>query len=217
MSTLPTLPASGSPQRFPQSCASISLGLLDLLDGTLPPPPSISLSVGSGPGLLEALFLRRFPSRSRYFFGVEVVTPPGRQKVNRFLAEENVIEVRGTWAKVGPSELEERLVVGGSSGVGDGGAENDDDDDENEKEGGGEKGKRAEVKGLVFCYPRQVGLVREYLAESEAVEVVVWIGPRCDEDSFGPALEAWGDRMEDEEARGVLVEDGEVVVVYRRR
>lgn len=125
-----------------------------------------------------------------------MATLPGQAKVNRFLREENVIEVRGTWAKVALSELEERVRDGGNDNH--------------------EKKNKVEVKGLVFCYPRQVGLVKEYLMNSEGVEVIIWIGPRCDEDSFGGVLETWGEKEEEVEG-GLVVEDGEAVAVYSRR
>ncbi|KAK3985187.1 hypothetical protein QBC44DRAFT_335603 [Cladorrhinum sp. PSN332] len=189
--SLPPLPPS-APIRLPQSCASISLPLLAFLDETLPQPPFLTLSIGSGPGLLEALFLHHFPKRSNSFLGVEVATPEGKANVNRFLKEENVVVVGGTWAVVDEDELlEEKVHVGG---------------------------KEAEVGGLVFCYPRQTGLVKRYLDGSKMgvkLDVVVWIGPRCDEESFGEVFEDWGEREEVQEDG--LVEEGEVVGVYRRR
>ncbi|KAK4228568.1 hypothetical protein QBC38DRAFT_523801 [Podospora fimiseda] len=176
--SLPTLPQINSSTRFPQSCASISLQLLTYLDTIFPQPPFLTLSIGSGPGLLEALLLYHFPLRSETFFGVEVSS-----QVNRYLSKENVIIVNGTWDIVDPG-TEEKL-----------------------------QGKE-EVKGLIFVYPREVKLVERYLREKKKVEVVVWIGPRCDEEGFERVLGDWGVR--EEEVKG-LVEDGEVVGVWRRR
>ncbi|KAJ7107844.1 hypothetical protein C8R44DRAFT_885241 [Mycena epipterygia] len=78
MDGLPMLTASAS--RHPSSYASLSLPLLDLLDAVLPPPSELTLSVGSGTGLLKALskrfesFLQHQPHRSSpdSFLGVEV-------------------------------------------------------------------------------------------------------------------------------------------------
>lgn len=187
-----TSPNVDQPLRHQSSCASLSLPLLNLLNDVLPAPPSLTLSVGSGPGLLEALLLGHFPSRAillpaetrggededdvqfkASFYGVEV------KGVNRFLADDNVITVPGTWAIA-------------------------------------EEAKTAE--GLLFVYPRQPGLLRSYLGGEggEDVRVVAWIGPRCDLDEFVGVLGEWG--VEDAVAgRGKLVEDGEAVVVYRRR
>ncbi|KAJ7628977.1 hypothetical protein FB45DRAFT_834981 [Roridomyces roridus] len=95
MDSLPTL--TSSPLRHPSSCASLSIPLLELLNAILPTPPALTLSVGSGPGLLEALFLERHPHRTNSFLGVEVrVTHP--RTVNRFLPDLNVVVVPGTWA-----------------------------------------------------------------------------------------------------------------------
>ncbi|KAF7352030.1 hypothetical protein MVEN_01165300 [Mycena venus] len=78
--------------------------LLDLLNVVLPPPSGLTLSVGSGTGLLEALFLQRYPHRSSpdSFLGVEVTQT---RPINRFLPAANTIVVLGTWA-VAPGEAE---------------------------------------------------------------------------------------------------------------
>ena len=86
-----------------------------------------------------------------------------------------------------------------------------------------EQAKAAE--GLLFVYPRQPGLLRSYLerGSGSAVRVVVWIGPRCDLDEFTSPLNDWGvedvavGRSTPGKGTGKLVEDGEDVVVYRRR
>ncbi|KAK3352574.1 hypothetical protein B0T25DRAFT_517819 [Lasiosphaeria hispida] len=108
MISLPTL--TPHPTRHPQSCASLSLPLLALLNTTLPPPPALTLSIGSGPGLLEALLLHHHPARAgtdpATFYGVEVAaaeSPP----VNRFLPEPNALVVPGTWAVAGEEVLGE--------------------------------------------------------------------------------------------------------------
>ncbi|KAJ7017842.1 hypothetical protein C8F04DRAFT_418508 [Mycena alexandri] len=176
MDGLPTLTASAS--RHPSSCASLSLSLLDLLDAVLPPPSELTLSVGSGTGLLEALFLQRHPHRSSpaSFLGVEVAQA---RPINRFLPEANTAVVLGTWAVV-PGEAE-----------------------------------RAE--GLMFVYPRQPGLVRAYLGRGTTVRTVVWIGPRCDVDDFEGVMREWGEEDQEATGGGAAVEDGEMVMVFRRR
>ncbi|KAK4159823.1 hypothetical protein QBC43DRAFT_271591 [Cladorrhinum sp. PSN259] len=197
MSQLPTLPSSGRPVRLAQSCASISLPLLTLLDSVLPKPPFLTLSIGSGPGLLEALFLHHYPSWSETLFGVEVPPTENNKPVNRFLKEQNMVIVGGTWAVVDEEMLEEKIG----------------------KETEVEEKKlceKTEVKGLVFSYPRQTGLVKKYLDEMGGrLEVVVWVGPRCDEEGFGRVFGEWGFG---EEVKGEeVVEEGEVVVVWRRK
>ncbi|KAJ6496253.1 hypothetical protein C8R45DRAFT_156183 [Mycena sanguinolenta] len=176
MENLPTLTAL--PLRHPSSCASLSLPLLDLLDAVLPPASKLTLSVGSGTGLLEALLLSRHPHRvsPTSFLGIEVAQP---RPVNRFLPPENAAAVLGTWAVAPDAE-------------------------------------RAE--GLMFVYPRQPGLVRAYLERGTSVRTVVWIGPRCDVDDFVDVLREWGEE-EDQAARvgGPVVEDGEMMLVFRRR
>ncbi|KAK4663219.1 hypothetical protein QC763_606705 [Podospora pseudopauciseta] len=95
---------STSPIRHPSSCCSLSLPLLSLLDTILPPPPSLALSIGSGPGLLEALLLHHYPARSNSIYGVEVSAP---KPVNVFLPEQNTLTVTGTWAVVDSGLLKE--------------------------------------------------------------------------------------------------------------
>lgn len=211
--------AAPQPIRHQASCASLSFALLQLLNDVLPSPPSLTLSVGSGTGLIEALLLHHFPSRAPHislpqspvdnhsedndgndnkkekvhnhiqgsFYGVEV---RNAKSVNRFLPQENMITVPGTWALPGEHIL-----------------------------------SRAE--GLLFIYPRQTGLIWLYLEKCANLQTVVWIGPRCDEDEFMKPLGDWGVRVGDEEFRTdgdgdgekrlKFVEDGEVVVVYRKR
>lgn len=50
------------------------------------------------------------------------------------------------------------------------------------------------IKGLMFVYPRQMSLVRQYLAEvwegKTHVETIVWLGPRADWDDFSPCFDS---------------------------
>jgi hypothetical protein len=100
------------PERHAASCASLSLFLLDFLHDALPLPPAATFSVGSGPGLLEALFLQRFPQRAvpGCFYGVEVSTSVGGRAVNRFLSEEYTAHVPGTWAVASGTDSVEGLL-----------------------------------------------------------------------------------------------------------
>ncbi|KAK3687431.1 hypothetical protein B0T22DRAFT_128234 [Podospora appendiculata] len=90
---------TSTPARHSASCASLSLPLLSLLHAVLPQPPSLTLSIGAGPGLLEALLLKHHPSRAcanpASLYGIEVAAAP---PVNRFLPEANAVVVGGTWA-----------------------------------------------------------------------------------------------------------------------
>ncbi|KAK0641367.1 hypothetical protein B0T16DRAFT_214061 [Cercophora newfieldiana] len=167
------------PTRHPQSCVSLSLPLLSLLDRTFPPPPALTLSVGSGPGLLEAALLHHYPHRATTptsFYGIEVATDPNSVPVNRFLPEPNSLVVSGTWAVATEAK---------------------------------------EAEGLLFVFPRQPGLIQRYLEVGKGVQVVVWIGPWCDEEEMCRPLKEWGMR-EEINLEGV-VEEGEMVAVYRRR
>ncbi|KAJ7271291.1 hypothetical protein B0H12DRAFT_1200294 [Mycena haematopus] len=179
MDDLPTLTASAS--RHSSSCASLSLPLLDLLDAVMPPPPALTLSVGSGPGLLEALLLQRHPHRCspRSFLGVDVAqTPAPAHPVNRFLPTANTALVPGTWA-VAP--------------------------------------EAGSAEGLLFVYPRQPALVHAYLERGTRVRTVVWIGPRCDVGEFEGVMREWGEEDRAATGGGAVVEDGERVLVFRRR
>lgn len=101
------------------------------------------------------------------------------------------------------------------------GGGSDEDGGTNNKEVGKVLGVPAEIQGLLFVYPRQPGLIKRYLAEKEkTVRVAVWIGPKCDLDEFSVPLKEWGEEMELEGVsgeEGALVEEGEAVLVFRRR
>jgi hypothetical protein len=100
MTHLPEL--TTTPTRHPHCCASLSLTLLSHLDAILPAPPRLTLSIGSGSGLLEALLLHHHPTRAGIIpislFGIEVSSSDNAAAVNRFLPEQNATEVPGTWA-----------------------------------------------------------------------------------------------------------------------
>ncbi len=51
-----------SPIHFPDCCSSLSVSLMEHLASLLPPDPALTLSIGSGTGLLEALLLVQRPT-----------------------------------------------------------------------------------------------------------------------------------------------------------
>ena len=53
--------AEHSPAHLPDCCSSLSVSLLKLLASLLPPGPALTLSIGCGSGLLEALLLYQRP------------------------------------------------------------------------------------------------------------------------------------------------------------
>ncbi|KAI9037576.1 putative cytochrome P450 [Aspergillus affinis] len=81
---------SPTPTAFPNCCLSISTTLLSHLASLLPQVPSFTISIGSGSGLLEALLSHRHPNVS--VEGVEV-----NSTVNRYIPEQNMNTVHGTW------------------------------------------------------------------------------------------------------------------------
>lgn len=109
MSTTLELPSlQDTPVRHPNCCLSFSSKLIEILtqissstanpDGT-----STVLSIGSGSGLLEALLLAHVEAKddtgdpSFNVEGVEVQQLSGKPPVNRYLPEQAIYTVRGTW------------------------------------------------------------------------------------------------------------------------
>lgn len=88
MKELPKL--SNKPQLHPDCCASLSSTLIAKLAQILPADPSLTLSIGSGSGILEALILWDRPEL--HIQAVEVA-----RNVNQYLSEENLELVSGTW------------------------------------------------------------------------------------------------------------------------
>ena len=87
---LPSL--SPKPAVHPDCCLALSAPLLAYLTALLPPPPALTLSIGSGYGLLEAIILN--PPYNANIIGVEVqpssnayLAPPHHRTVagSRFL------------------------------------------------------------------------------------------------------------------------------------
>ncbi|KAG5665939.1 hypothetical protein KAF25_010064 [Fusarium avenaceum] len=160
---LPELDSQGAPVRFPFCCLSISSKLLQILTNifsntTLSDENPTVLSIGSGTGILEALLLAHSQSRSLLNIeGVEVQQLGGKAPVNRYLPEQAIYTVRGTWDVV--SRLHD-----------------------------------PDVTALMFVYPRQPGLISEYIKviseQDLKVQVIVWLGPMADWEVFEPCFSA---------------------------
>lgn len=87
MATLPEI--SDVPRHYPDCCLSLSTNLIQQI-GQLQSPASTLISIGSGSGLLEALIQQQIPQIRT--LGLEV-----SDSVNKYLAPENAIVVKGTW------------------------------------------------------------------------------------------------------------------------
>ncbi|RSL74527.1 hypothetical protein CEP51_011525 [Fusarium floridanum] len=103
---LPSL--QDSPVRHPNCCLSFSSKLIEILarifsSTDTPDGTSTVLSIGSGTGLLEALLLAHVEAKDdsgapRFNVeGVEVQQLSGKPPVNRYLPEQAIYTVRGTW------------------------------------------------------------------------------------------------------------------------
>lgn len=88
-SALPTL--SEQPLHHSECCATLSKTLIETLCRLLPSAPCLTLSIGCGTGLLEALVLLNYCTRLS-IQAVEV-----RQDLIRYLPKENTQIVKGTW------------------------------------------------------------------------------------------------------------------------
>jgi hypothetical protein len=107
MMDLPQLNPYAAPIRFPDCCLALSTKLLRTLSDIFSKTtnsedkPTV-LSVGSGSGLLEAFLLDQqdnsdcdYPSFN--VEGVEVQQPSGKDTVNKYLPEQAIYTVRGSW------------------------------------------------------------------------------------------------------------------------
>ena len=251
MDNLPSITLTTKPTRHAQSCVSLSLPLLALLDAILPPPPFLTLSIGSGPGLLEALFLKHYPSRAEVVdldsdsepdseldpesnMGPDIDIDPdidpdrdfdmdnhpdmeidsgshARTRTMHKNAQPSFLGIEVATPKGTPPVnvfLPERnmVTVPGTWAV------------------CTEWVCSQQARALMFIYPRQGKLLKQYLQKVKGtgtgVEVVVWIGPRCDLHDMIGSLESeselelggWERKEYDE-----VVEEGEMVVVLRRK
>ncbi|KAJ4021968.1 hypothetical protein NW752_000831 [Fusarium irregulare] len=160
----PKLNPGAAPVRFPDCCLALSTKLLDILSDIFSrtttskdkDKPTV-LSIGSGSGLLEALLLHQqdnsdtgITSCTCNVEGVEV-QQAGKDDVNKYLPEQAIYTVRGSWDVV--SRLQD-----------------------------------PDVTSLMFVYPRQPGLLIDYMKaitrEGLNVQVIVWLGPMADWEVF---------------------------------
>ncbi|KAJ5094535.1 hypothetical protein N7456_010396 [Penicillium angulare] len=81
---------SSSSTLFPDCCLAVSKTVITSLISLLPKKPAFTLSIGSGQGLLESLISHSDENVSVQ--GVEV-----NSSVNRYIAEEDMHVVPGTW------------------------------------------------------------------------------------------------------------------------
>jgi hypothetical protein len=96
---------TNEPQQHPDSCISLSRSLLEQLASEMPSSTASILSIGSGPGLLEALLqayldrelasLHHTRAESCDIYGLEVLS--ATINPNKYLPEENMHFVRGAW------------------------------------------------------------------------------------------------------------------------
>jgi hypothetical protein len=78
-----------TPKAYPGCCLALSRPLVTFIHSSLPPPPALILSIGSGFGLLEAQLLAL--PQPPHLVGVEVDPSP-----NQYLPAENHRVVHGT-------------------------------------------------------------------------------------------------------------------------
>lgn len=78
------------PTHHPDCCPSISRTSIKNIVQLLPSAPSLTISIGSGTGLLEALLLRQHPTL--FLRAIEV-----SENVNKYMPKESVEIVHGTW------------------------------------------------------------------------------------------------------------------------
>lgn len=112
--SLPSLDLGNGPVRHPDCCLSLSSVSLQLLAQTFSSnnPTSTTLtvlSIGSGSGLLEALLNAHIQSprptgssqsAALGIEGVEVQRSSSKDPVNKYLPEQAIFSVKGTWAVV---------------------------------------------------------------------------------------------------------------------
>ncbi|KZL85895.1 hypothetical protein CI238_07735 [Colletotrichum incanum] len=144
---------TNEPQTLPDCCLSLSLPLLRELHGYLPPSPHLTLSIGSGTGLVEGLLHSFASPYALNLVSVEIAPSP-----NRYHTAHRTVP--GTWA-LDPLAKE--------------------------------------AKAWVFVYPKQVALVKEYMAafsREGSAETVMYVGPRTDWDDFRDAFKGFASQFE---------------------
>lgn len=81
---------SNIPVQYADCCAALSSTLVANLAQSLPAAPALTISIGSGSGILEALILRDRPEIC--LRAIEV-----SQDINQYLSAKNLQIVSGTW------------------------------------------------------------------------------------------------------------------------
>ena len=79
---------ASSPIHHPECCAALTRSLIALLASLLPPDPALTLSIGSGTGLLEALILHQRPT-----LDIKAVEVPTTN--NKYMPVERLQSVNG--------------------------------------------------------------------------------------------------------------------------
>lgn len=100
MTLLPLPSITAEPAKYYGSCTFLSTDLLRALRHILPKAPDFTLSVGSGIGLLEALFARYRPGISadaRPDLCIECVEVSSFRSERKYIAEDSIHYVQGTW------------------------------------------------------------------------------------------------------------------------
>ncbi|KAH9234519.1 hypothetical protein K456DRAFT_1697204 [Colletotrichum gloeosporioides 23] len=109
--TPPPLPQlTNTPQTIPDSCLSLSIPLLRALHALLPPSPSLTLSIGSGTGLVEALLQSLPDAPPLNLVSVEVAPSPNKyhhphRTVPGTWAVEGLAREAAAWAFVYPKQV----------------------------------------------------------------------------------------------------------------
>jgi hypothetical protein len=160
--SLPSL--TDSPAVYAGCCLALSMPLVAHMHSLLPKAPALTLSIGSGFGLLEALLLAG-PARARRDrdWGQEEGEKQGEGHESS-----NTVVVMGV--EVAPSSntylpATHHRTVHGSRFL---------------------DPLAAEADVLLFVYPRRVALVSEYMAAHGCgnLHTIIWAGPHADWDDY---------------------------------
>ncbi|EQB53658.1 hypothetical protein CGLO_06598 [Colletotrichum gloeosporioides Cg-14] len=109
--TPPPLPQlTDFPQTIPDSCLSLSIPLLSALHALLPPAPTLTLSIGSGTGLVEALLQSLPDAAPLNLVSVEVAPSPNKyhhphRTVPGTWAVEDLARETAAWLFVYPKQV----------------------------------------------------------------------------------------------------------------
>ncbi|KAK1976649.1 hypothetical protein LZ30DRAFT_785448 [Colletotrichum cereale] len=93
---LPLPQLTNEPQTFPDCCLSLSIPLLRALHARLPPAPHLTLSIGSGTGLVEGLLQQTLAPSPQQHAALNLVSVEVAPSPNRYHAAHRTVP--GTWA-----------------------------------------------------------------------------------------------------------------------